>query len=466
MTPRSCACTDFTRSHLVRRAVAEAGRGLPAVEPGMPLPAGTGLSRRSFLSRTAGLALAVYGADRVLSAAFEEGIAAAAAAAPNGPVLVSVFLDGGADSMSALFPAGDARYQALRPRLALPASAGTAFTEDSRLRWHPSLAPLAALHAEGKVTVLPAIGYTSPDQSHFTSRHYWEVGATSSHLRTGWLGRYLDVAGTSDNPLQGISLNDRLQPALATAKNPIASFDGPDRYTLTSYGVSGAVQKRMLDAMGAMGIAHRSAKDPAIRQVADVVSQVHVLRNRLAPFVGPDGRPTFQSPVAYPTSNDPFPRRLAGLAAMLAAGLPLRCVSLRAPGMYDTHNDQADNLTQGLKLTADSLLAFQRDLETRGLASRVVVHLWSEFGRRGQENGSLGTDHGAAGIGFLIGSRVRGTMVGEFPGLTSGLDRQGNLVATSDFRGVYAAILEQWFGQDATAVTPDAKAFSRPVLFR
>jgi uncharacterized protein (DUF1501 family) len=151
---------------------------------------------------------------------------------------------------------------------------------------------------------------------------------------------------------------------------------------------------------------------------------------------------------------------------MLAAGLPLRCVSMRAPGMYDTHNDQADNLSKGLKLTADSLLAFQRDLEARGLSDRVVVHLWSEFGRRGQENGSLGTDHGAAGIGFLIGTRARGKMVGEFPGLTGGLDRQGNLVATSDFRGVYAAILEQWFAQDAAAVIPNAPAFTRPALFK
>ena len=100
---------------------------------------------------------------------------------------------------------------------------------------------------------------------------------------------------------------------------------------------------------------------------------------------------------------------------MLAAGLPLRCVALHAPGMYDTHSDQADDLSNGLKLTADSLLAFQRDLEARGLADRVLVHVWSEFGQRVQENGSLGTDHGAAGIGFLIGSCVRERMVGEFP---------------------------------------------------
>jgi uncharacterized protein (DUF1501 family) len=138
---------------------------------------------------------------------------------------------------------------------------------------------------------------------------------------------------------------------------------------------------------------------------------------------------------------------------------------MRAPGMYDTHSDQADDLSDGLKLTADSLLAFQRDLEARGLADRVLVQVWSEFGRRVQENGSLGTDHGAAGIGFLIGSRVRGRMVGEFPGLDR-LDEQGNLRATADFRAVYAAIFEQWFGTDAVRVIPNAASFARPQLLR
>src|SRR5204862_3530916 len=109
------------------------------------------------------------------------------------------------------------------------------------------------------------------------------------------------------------------------------------------------------------------------------------------------------APVAYPDSDDDFPVRLKGLAGLLAAGLPIRCVALSAAGEYDTHDDQADDLSKGLKLTADSLLAFQRDLEARGLADRVVIHVWSEFGRRARENGSGGTDHSAAGVGFGIG---------------------------------------------------------------
>src|SRR5438093_4460325 len=172
-------CRDFTRTQLLRNAAAEAGRGLPAIEAGMPTPAGTGLSRRSFLARGAGLALSVYGAGRLGLGALEEGVAAAASGGPQ-RVLVSIFLPGGCDGMSVLAPVGDSRYPQLRPTLAMDPSAGTGFGEDARLRWSPSAAGLSTLHGEGKVSVFPAIGYDHPDQSHFTSRHFWEVGALDS----------------------------------------------------------------------------------------------------------------------------------------------------------------------------------------------------------------------------------------------------------------------------------------------
>ena len=457
-------CNDFSRSDLMRRAAAEAGRGLPAIEAGMPMPAGTGLDRRSFLARSAGLALAVYGGASLLPRAFEEGIAAAAAAGPK-PVLVSVFLDGGADSLSMLFPSGDPLYRKLRPRLSLPESAGIPFAEDDRLRWHPSLAGLATLHGEGKVSVLPGVGYTGPDQSHFTSRHFWEVGATSEKLRTGWLGRYIDRVGSPDNPLQSLSLESRLQPALATAKMPVASIDGPDRYGFWTRNVWGEVDVRLLEAIGTLG-GLPTEGDAALAQATSAARQAARLREQLVPFTSKDDAPGFTSPVAYPQAErDEFPRRLAGLAAMLGAGLPVRVVALTAPGMYDTHDDQPEGLANGLKLTAESLLAFQRDLEARGLADRVLVHVWSEFGRRAKENGSNGTDHGAAGAGFLVGSRVHGKMIGEFPGLGT-LDKDGNLRATSDFRGLYGSLLEQWLGTDAEAIIPGARSFTRPSILR
>jgi uncharacterized protein (DUF1501 family) len=445
-------CDECTRADLLR---AVAGQGLPTIESGMPTPAGTGLTRRGFVAQSLGLALTVYGAGRLNI--FEEGIANAATA-PKGPILVTVFLQGGADSLSILAPQLDPLYQKLRPSLGITGT--TQFAEDDRLWWNPALDPIAQLHGEGKVTVLPAVGYDHPDQSHFTSRHFWEVGATDTRLLTGWLGRYLDAWGSADNPLQGLSLTGSLQPSLATAKVPVAAIDGPDQYDFWSPGVWGSVEDRMLEAIGLLG--HTGGHDPAMRSVANVTGQAATLRRQLQPFGGKKLTP----PVPYPEGDDSFPRSLQGLAAMIAAGLPLRCVALEATGEYDTHADQSSALTPALTSTAASLYAFQRDLEARGVADRVLTLVWSEFGRRAKENGSGGTDHGAAGTGFLIGTHASGRQVGEFPGLTTGLDDDGNLKATSDFRGVYAALLEQWLHFDAERILPHARGFKRPTLVK
>ncbi len=301
------ACNDCNRTDLLRRAIAEAGRGLPAIEPGMPLPAGTGLTRRTFVARSAGLALAVYGGSVLGPCALDEGIAAAAAA-PGSPVLVSIFLEGGADTLSVLFPAGDSLYAQFRPRLKLDPATGIAFPDDSRLLWHPSAAGLATLHSEGKVTVMPAIGYDHPDKSHFTSRHYWEVGATDAHLRTGWLGRFLDATGAKDNPVQGLSLDTGLQPALATAKVPVAALDSPDRYAFSDSRIASfPLEAQMLKAAGALGSAHAVGDDPALRQAGAAAQQAEHLRNQLLRFTS-----DFGTKVAYPSSNDPFPRRSPG----------------------------------------------------------------------------------------------------------------------------------------------------------
>jgi uncharacterized protein (DUF1501 family) len=142
--------------------------------------------------------------------------------------------------------------------------------------------------------------------------------------------------------------------------------------------------------------------------------------------------------------------------------MPIKCVSLNAVGSYDTHASEVNTLTTNLEQTIPALVAFQRDLEARGLDQRVMVQLWSEFGRRPKENGS-GTDHGAGGVAFLIGSRAAGKMVGEFPGLSK-LDENENVIRTSDYRGMYCSLLEQWFQTEAGLVIPEAASFERPVL--
>jgi uncharacterized protein (DUF1501 family) len=146
---------------------------------------------------------------------------------------------------------------------------------------------------------------------------------------------------------------------------------------------------------------------------------------------------------------------------MLGMGLPLRCVALDANGGYDTHDGQEGTLPDQFDLFARAIAAFQADLVARGLADRVLIQVWSEFGRRARENGG-GTDHGAGGISLLIGTQARGTMVGEFPGLGT-LDGDGNLRHTVDFRHVYKHLVQDWLGVDATGIVPDAAKFSAPL---
>jgi uncharacterized protein (DUF1501 family) len=390
---------------------------------------------------------------------FEEGIAQAAAAGGAGePVLVSIFMEGGWDALSVLAPVGEARYKELRPVLGLQEGAGKVFTEDETLMWHPAAGGLAELHEEGKVTVFPAIGYEPSEESHFTSRHYWEVGQLDANARSGWMGRYLDLVGDPDNPLQGLSLDYSLAPALATETMPVAAVSSPADYTMWAYGLGEPVTGPALETFGALGAL--PAPSPAYAQARGASYDTSLVLEEMASFVSTEKESGDHASVTYPPGE--FAERLAVLAAMLHNGMPIKCVSLNAVGSYDTHAGEVDTLSTNLEQTVPALVAFQRDLEARGLDQRVLVQLWSEFGRRPRENGS-GTDHGAGGVAFLIGTSAAGKMIGEFPGLTN-LDENENLIRTSDYRGMYCSLLEQWFKTEAGLVIPEAATFERPVL--
>jgi len=367
--------------------------------------------------------------------------AAAAATAPP-PVLVTVYLQGGIDSMSVLYAAGDPRYGRYRTDLAISPADGTPFAEDPSLYWHPAAAALAQLHAEGK------------------------VGATQAELLTGWMGRYLDQVGAPDNPLQGLALDDSLSPALATARVAVATIELPSTYSFWAQGVWGPAQDLMYDAFAALGRIGTRSGDLGLVQSGHAALMSSTLRTQLLPFQPAPGASAPALPAGYPTASDSPPARMAAVAQMLGAGLPMSCVAVSTDSVFDTHESQAAPFAAGLAEVAQSLYAFQRDLEARGLADRVLTLVWSEFGRRPEQNACAGTDHGAAGCAFVIGTRAAGTMVGEWQGLAGGLDALGNLSATADFRSVYCSLLEQWLGHDAASVIPGAAGLPRPVLVR
>jgi uncharacterized protein (DUF1501 family) len=464
----ACHCNEFSRAHLMRNAVAQAGQGLPRIEKGMPLPAGTGLSRRSFLLRSGMAAFSVYGASRLGLDQLRAGIASAQGS--SSPVLVSVFLDGGADALQIIRPVSGSQsgyYNDYRPALRLPAGAGNAFAPDSQWRWHPDAAPFddiqRGLPAGGSPTVgmavFPTIGYSDPDQSHFTSRHYWEVGKLDANLRTGWMGRLLDRIGSEDNPLQGLSMDGWLSPGLATSSKPVAAIDGTT-YDLYAPGVwdDTQVANEMFATLEDLADIH-AAGPAGGRQIAGrVTQQATGVRTQLSSF----GDVTI--PPAYP--DHWFGENLAGLAAMLDAGLDIKCAALTAAGGYDTHDNQGASFGQDLGVTARALKAFQQDLEAKGLADRVITLVWSEFGRRPHENGngsSAGTDHGAAGSAFLFGKRVRSLNVGAMPDLAPNqLDEDDNIRHSVDFRAVYSKLVDEWFNDEPGAVI-DQSGWSSPV---
>jgi uncharacterized protein (DUF1501 family) len=426
----------------------------------------TGVTRRQIIARGIGAGLAVYAARAMTIADVFGAAESAAAAAPEAPVLVSVFLPGGCDLLDSFVPLGQyGRYADLRPRLKQedPAELG-----GTGIGVHPSLSAgtnggVKGLFEQGKIGLLPGIDYANPDLSHFHSRHFWETGLITQTAGTGWLGRMLDRTGSGDNPLQGVSMSSALSPLLRSAGAPVAAVSSPNDMNFWLPGTWGASHDLAMNAWAQM--AERPVDRPGERAAAAATRMAKLVSDRLAPYRHEDGKPDPLAPaVAYPKDNA-LADRLAGLAGLLSQPLGIRVAAVEANGEFDTHDNQPTDLGEGLKDVSEALSAFQADLEQRGLADRVLTFVWSEFGRRPRENESAGTDHGAGGVAWVQGTRVRSGVLSDYPDLGR-LDRQDNLAVTVDFRRVYCSLLEQWMSTDAGQVIPNAAGFGRMELVR
>jgi uncharacterized protein (DUF1501 family) len=419
------------------------------------------LTRRQVLKLGAGGGLALYAAQAMPIQRVLEAAAADAAAAPDAPVLVSVFLPGGVDLLDTLVPLHDyGRYADLHPKLQVQGVplAGTG------LGVHPSLARgvgggIKGLYERGKVGFLPGIDYANPDLSHFHSRHFWETGLITDQTASGWLGRWLDGAGGRDNPLQGVSMGYGLSPVMRSGRAPVAAVASPGDAGFWIRGVWGDAYDAAMKTYGRLGRPGGGHALGAAREAARLAKQV---ADRLEPYAEHDGVDPLASSVAYPEDSD-FGQRLRYLAAMISKPLGIRVADVHADGDFDTHDNQAE-LTELLADVSECLSAFQADLEARGVAHRTLTFVWSEFGRRPEEN-ETGTDHGAGGLAWVQGDRARGGVHSDYPDMHR-LDSDDNLQVTIDFRRVYSSLLEQHLGTDAAAVIPRAGAFGRVALVR
>jgi uncharacterized protein (DUF1501 family) len=447
---RNCGCDDW---HVSRRALLGAAAdtiiGIPeemlADGPVTALIGSRGITRKRMLAGAGGLAFAVAAMPRFGAKGLFEAAAAQAAADPNGRILVSIYLDGGNDGLNTLVPITDPRYRQLRTRIAIDPATTLPLADHPEFGWHPSLTGVKTLYDAGKVAVMPAVDYANPDQSHFNSQIFWRTGVVGQSFdRTGWLGRTIDALGDTSNPLQAISMGWNLDPILQSRRAPVATVFDPGGFGFSIPDVwsdEAALGPYRGATSGGRSTARKAAQQ-AYRGAIDVFDKLAPLRAQ--------GDQVPPAPIPYPDEH--LGNGLRNLARMLGAGFGTRLATI-SHGGFDTHNQQPVEHAQLLKTLGDSLVAWQADLDGRGLSDRVMTLVWSEFGRRAEDNDSNGTDHGAGGCVLLVGNHANGGIRSEFPGLTN-LDPDGNLLVTTEFRNLYATLLESWLNVDVGRVLP------------
>ncbi len=347
--------------------------------------------------------------------------------APTGRVrrtVVLIHLVGGNDGLNTLVPYAHKRYRSARPTLALGREAVVPLTDGLGL--HPSLRPLAPLFEQRRLAIVAGVGYPQPDYSHFRATEIWQTAQPERAPTFGWVGRAL-AERPSASPLRAVALG-REQPLAFTAPEPtVATLTDFGRFRLPAgleevarlYGAS----SERTGAVGAVAAAGERAL-----ALAQKIS-------RLAPADGP-----FQGPLG---------EDLKKALSLLEADLDLEALHLSFGG-FDTHAAQARVHGELLGALAQNLALWQERLERAKLAERVVTVVYSEFGRRVEENASAGTDHGSAGPVFVLGAGLTGGLLGAQPSLDD-LD-DGNLRFSTDFRRIYAALLRHAWEQDPTPV--------------
>lgn len=450
---RAQACADFRRT--LRRALL--GRARHAI---LPIPAdlldegaasflAQRRTRREFLVGGVGLFVALGALGRLSP---WELVERAHAADVGGPILVTVYLGGGNDGLNTVVPLDGpdrATYDRFRTRIGIAPEETLPFPDVPSLGWHPAAGGLKRLYDAGKLGVYLSVDHERPDFSHFHETKVWRSGILDyQRATTGWLGRYLDEVGTLDNPLQGLAVEWSTDDVLASERAPTCALFSPGDFDFWSPDVWDT--DRMLEAYRDLGGPSRTA---AHRRAVEVARQAVDIRASLAPLRAEDeqgGPPA--PPVAYPDSDTGA--ALRNLARLLGAGLGVRVATVTAAGMFDTHERQPEQMSWNLADLGAALVAFQADIEARGLGERAVTLVWTEFGRRIEDNESNGTDHGAGGLLLTLGRNVRPGVANPAWNLGDPAATDGNIPVALDFRDIYAGLLEQHLGIEAGRVLP------------
>lgn len=398
-------------------------------------------SRRQFLRGALRFgAISSVAPSLMIDARLADRVLAAGARDTTGRILVVVQLAGGNDGLNTLIPYGDGRYYQDRPTLAIPEK--QVLHINDRLGFHPSLTGLKALYDRGAVAVVQGVGYPEPNLSHFRSTDIWQSALPVGTVDTGWLGRYLDssMAGLQ-NPLKAISLGPLLPKAFWASQVQVPAVQDLQSFRFRAGIAPDSEAHRLIGAFQRISGASGTGEGPYLSLVQLADSDAYQATIRLAGIAHdtPLGR-------GYPATD--LARQLKLVAQIIASDLGTRVFMVTQSG-YDDHADEAAAHPRLLAEMGDAVAAFYADLGALRRTDRVLLMTFSEFGRRPQENGSHGTDHGTAAPMLIVGGAVKGGLYGETPSLTD-LDN-GNLKFTTDFRSVYSTVLANWMGADPRA---------------
>ena len=344
-------------------------------------------------------------------------------------ILVVVELTGGNDGLNTVVPYRNDEYYRVRPRIGIRKDDAIAISDEAGL--HPSLVGLERLYKDGKLAVVEGCGYPDPSLSHFSSMSFWHTGVPNGGETLGWVGRFADAyadagirnAVVNIGPSQSLAVRGNLHPPLVFAEPAQLRREGSE------------AEKRSIAALDLHADSQNSTL-AFLRSIARNAADSGALVR--------DAWSSYRTPVDYGIAGG-LSSDLRKVAALIAAGLPTQVYYVAYRGnSFDTHVHQADLHTRLLMYTADAIRGFMVDMGRIGRAADVAMMVFSEFGRRIEENASEGTDHGTAGPMFLVGDGVKGGFYGATPSLTD--TDVGNLKMTTDFRRVYATMISEWMG--------------------
>lgn len=338
------------------------------------------------------------------------------------PILLLVQLAGGNDGLNTLIPYQNPIYRDLRPTLAIGEDRVLKLNDEWGL--HPSLKQMLPIWENNNLALITGVGYEKPNRSHFRSIDIWHTASDSEQvLSQGWLsGSFASLRKVRNSPLDAIDLDGRPDPLKGESANTLV-MNLPKKFLRT------AAKSQMTERKGGnQALRHIENIRQGIRNSAEY------LKENLA----------YNSPLQHQFRCGGLGRQLSVAARMITAGLeiPVYKVSL---GGFDTHANQAKRHADKLMELAYGLDDFRTRMVEHQCWEQVVILVYSEFGRRVKENGSLGTDHGTASVSMLLGGRVKGGLYGEAPALDN-LDVHGDLQFTMDYRRVYATVLEEGLG--------------------